>query len=62
MKNLFLMLCIALSLSLNAHAAETKTKKVCNTVIDVKTKNPKQVCKTIKVHKKLEPTDAKKKK
>ena len=55
------MLCIALSLSLNVHAAETKTKRVCNTVIDAKTKKSKEVCKTIKVHKKLEPTDAKKK-
>jgi hypothetical protein len=31
-----------------------ETKKVCNTVEDSKTKKTKEVCKTIKVHKKLE--------
>jgi len=35
---------------------EAKTKKVCIETTDAKTKLPKQVCKTIKVHKKLEGT------
>jgi hypothetical protein len=63
MKNLFWMLCIVLSVSFlsmnNAHAAETKTKKVCNVVKDAKTKKSKEVCKTIKIHKKLEPSKKK---
>jgi hypothetical protein len=37
-----------------AYAAEEK--KVCVTETDPKTKKEKQVCKTIKVHKKLEGT------
>ena len=41
-----------------AHAAETK--KVCVKQTDPKTKKEKEVCKTIKVHKKLEVTDQKK--
>ena len=57
MNKLFWALCIALSLSLNVHAAETK--RVCNTVKDAKTKKSKEVCKTIKVHKKLEPSKKK---
>jgi len=57
MKKLFWALCIALSLSLNAYA--TETKKVCNVVKDAKTKKSKEVCKTIKVHKKLEPSKKK---
>jgi hypothetical protein len=35
---------------------EAKTKRVCVTELDSKTKKEKQVCKTIKVHKKLEGT------
>jgi hypothetical protein len=45
-----------------AYAAETK--KVCVKELDNKTKKEKEVCKTVKVHKKLEGTkieDAKKK-
>ena len=38
-----------------AFAAETK--KVCVKEFDNKTKKEKEVCKTIKVHKKLEGTD-----
>ena len=41
-----------------AQAAETK--KVCVKQTDPKTKKEKEVCKTIKVHKKLEVTDQKK--
>lgn len=35
---------------------EGETKKVCIETTDAKTKKPKEVCKTIKVHKKLEGT------
>ncbi len=45
-----------------AYAAEEK--KVCVKELDAKTKKEKEVCKTIKIHKKLEGTkieDAKKK-
>ena len=41
-----------------AQAAETK--KVCVKQTDPKTKKEKEVCKVIKVHKKLEVTDQKK--
>ena len=53
---------IAGPLAGSAFAAETK--KVCVKEMDAKTKKEKEVCKTIKVHKKLEGTkmeDAKKK-
>jgi hypothetical protein len=36
--------------------AEAETKKVCVKQLDAKTKKEKEVCKTIKVHKKLEGT------
>lgn len=39
-----------------AKPAEPETKKVCIETTDAKTKKPKEVCKTIKVHKKLEGT------
>jgi hypothetical protein len=35
---------------------QPETKKVCIQTTDAKTKKPKEVCKTIKVHKKLEGT------
>lgn len=44
--------------------AEAEVKKVCETQIDPKTKKEKEVCKTIKVHKKVDGDavpDAKKK-
>ncbi|CAB4133618.1 hypothetical protein UFOVP257_340 [uncultured Caudovirales phage] len=44
--------------------AQAEEKKVCQTQVDAKTKKEKQVCKTIKIHKKLEGTaipDGKKK-
>lgn len=56
----YIILALALTFS-TAYA--TETKKVCNTTVDAKTKKEKEVCKTIKVHKKLEGTkveDAKK--
>jgi hypothetical protein len=62
MKSLILALTLALGTSL-AYAEEPKeTVKVCvdvkdkagQTVIDPKTKQPKQTCRTVKKHKKLE--------
>jgi hypothetical protein len=35
-------------------SAEAEEKKVCTTQVDPKTKKEKEVCKTIKVHKKVE--------
>jgi hypothetical protein len=43
------------SLSLNV-SAEPETKKVCIEQKDAKTGKTKEVCKTVKVHKKLEGT------
>ena len=37
--------------------AEAETKKACVKQVDPKTKKEKEVCKTIKVHKKLEGTE-----
>jgi hypothetical protein len=59
MKKIFWALCIALGLSMNAYAA-AETKKVCNVFKDAKTKKSKEVCKTIKVHKKLNAPSKKK--
>ena len=36
--------------------AAAETKRVCVEQVDAKTKKPKQVCKEIKIHKKLEGT------
>lgn len=38
-------------------ALAAETKKVCVKEMDAKTKKEKEVCKTIKVHKKLEGTE-----
>lgn len=51
MKNI--VLAIALIFATTAYAAEAK--KVCVDQTDAKTKQTKQVCKTVKQHKKLEP-------
>jgi hypothetical protein len=72
MKSLFYSLCVVLAtvfLAYNNPAfAETQTKKVCvdvkkdgKDVIDPKTNKPKQTCKEVKVHKKLEGTEVPKK-
>jgi hypothetical protein len=45
---------VALFTVTNVYAVETK--KVCVDQTDAKTKKVKQVCKTVKVHKKLEGT------
>lgn len=60
MKNLIAVLLVAVM----PLAYATETKKVCVKEMDAKTKKEKEVCKTVKVHKKLEGTkieDAKKK-
>lgn len=53
MKKLLLALSLV-ALSLSAYAAETK--KVCIDQKDAKTGKVKQVCKDVKVHKKLDAT------
>lgn len=64
MKNLFWVLCVALSVTFlhwnNAVAEETK--KTCVEQKDPKTGKVKEVCKEIKVHKKLEGTKVPEKK
>jgi hypothetical protein len=62
MKNLILAIALALSTSLTLAEAPRETVKVCvdvkdkagQAVIDPKTKKPKQNCKEVKKHKKLE--------
>lgn len=49
----YIILALALMFG-TAYAGEPETKKVCNTTVDAKTKKEKEVCKTIKIHKKLE--------
>lgn len=51
----YLILALALTLGA-AYAGEPETKKVCQETKDQKTGKTKEVCKTIKVHKKLEGT------
>jgi hypothetical protein len=41
-------------------AQAVETKKVCVKQLDAKTKKEKEVCKTIKIHKKLDVKDQKK--
>jgi len=55
---------LALMIGVFALTVHAEEKKVCETQVDAKTKKEKQVCKTIKIHKKLEGTaipDGKKK-
>lgn len=52
MKTIILLLVLAFSSTVFA----AETKKVCVKEYDNKTKKQKEVCKTIKVHKKLEGT------
>lgn len=48
-----LLLALAIAFTLPAFAGG-ETKEVCETKVDPKTKKEKEVCKTIKVHKKVE--------
>lgn len=53
------LITLALVLSLLTPAAvfaAAETKRVCVEQVDAKTKKPKEVCKEVKVHKKLEGT------
>jgi hypothetical protein len=51
MKNLIIILMLAFGYTSTVFAAETR--RVCVNQTDAKTKKTKQVCKTIKTHKKL---------
>lgn len=71
MKSLFYSLCVvaATFLTTTPAFAETETKKVCinvkkdgKDVVDPKTGKPKQTCKEVKQHKKLEGTKVPEKK
>lgn len=56
MKLLALVLATAFAMPVLAAEEAPKTKKACVTQVDPKTKKEKEVCKTIKVHKKHEGT------
>ncbi len=57
MKQLLIASAVVLSLLAPATVfATAETKRVCVNQTDPKTKQPKEVCKTITVHKKLEGT------
>jgi hypothetical protein len=57
MKQLLIAATVVLSLLAPATVfAATETKRVCVEQTDPKTKKPKEVCKQVKVHKKLEGT------
>jgi hypothetical protein len=66
MKSIILAIALALGISLALAEAPKETVKVCvdvkdkagQAVIDPKTKKPKQNCKTVKKHKKLEGAEA----
>jgi hypothetical protein len=66
MKTLILAIALALGISLVSAEAPRETVKVCvdvkdkagTTVIDSKTNKPKQNCKEVKKHKKLEGAEA----
>jgi hypothetical protein len=51
------MILFLLFAPLTKAAFAVETKKVCVKELDSKTKKEKEVCKTIKVHKKLESTE-----
>lgn len=59
MKNVFLGLAVVLGIlavSYNNPAFAAETKRVCVEQTDPKTKKPKEVCREVKIHKKLEGT------
>ncbi len=60
MKKLLLALGLTITFALpayaNNHDAKPETKKVCVTQKDAKTGKDKEVCKTVKIHKKHEGT------
>lgn len=63
MKNLFYSVAIAASMfTVTLAHAEPETKKVCVMQKDAKTGKEKEVCKNVKIHKKLEGTKVPEKK
>lgn len=56
MKSLILALALTFGFATTLYAAETK--KACVEQKDPKTQKTKEVCKDVKVHKKLEPSSA----
>ena len=56
MKQLLIASALVLSLLAPPAVFAAETKRVCVEQTDAKTKKPKQVCKDVKVHKKLEGT------
>ena len=56
MKQLLIASALVLSLLAPPLAIAAETKRVCVEQTDAKTKKPKQVCRDVKVHKKLEGT------
>lgn len=61
---LALLMALGIAVTSTSAFAGGEEKKVCETKVDPKTKKEKEVCKTIKVHKKVEGEkvpDAKKK-
>jgi hypothetical protein len=62
MTKIILSIALALSLFSTTAIASGETKKSCVTQKDAKTGKEKEVCKNIKVHKKLEVSEDKKKK
>ena len=63
MKNIFYSIAIAVGIFTTALAhAEAETKKVCVQQKDTKTGKEKEVCKQVKIHKKLEGTKVPEKK
>lgn len=62
MKNLFYSLIVATSMfAVSIAHAEPETKRVCVMQKDAKTGKEKEVCKNVKIHKKLEGTEVPKK-
>lgn len=59
MKNFLVMLAVVAAIfavTYNNPAFAAEIKRVCVEQTDAKTKKPKQVCKDVKIHKKLEGT------
>lgn len=60
MKSFLNLIVLSLSILVTSPAFATEQKKVCEKVKDAKTGKEKEICKTIKVHKKLEVEEKKK--
>jgi competence protein ComGC len=60
MKSLLTLIVLSVSILVTTPSFATEQKKVCEKVKDAKTGKEKEICKTIKIHKKLEVEDKKK--